>query len=137
MDIILCNLKIVEGTGRNVGSFCMDGHYLGPKIVAVIQSRGMTPKQGFHMYYSNDDGIGTEVSVRYRSGHLSEVVVKRGFAVQPILLQHGPTVRYTSTVFKSDLSLIGIGFYYTTAPKRSGVTCSINSFEPLYVTISA
>ena len=38
----------------------------------------MAAKQGFLMYYSKGDAIGTRVSVRYRrSGRLSEVVVKR------------------------------------------------------------
>ena len=37
----------------------------------------MAAKQGFLMYYSKGDAIGTRVSVRYRrSGRLSEVVVK-------------------------------------------------------------
>ena len=43
----------------------------------------MAAKQGFLMYYSKGDAIGTNVSVRYRrSGRLSEVVVKRGSTVQ-------------------------------------------------------
>ena len=38
----------------------------------------MAAKQGFLMYYSKGDAIGTKVSVRYRrSGRLSGVVVKR------------------------------------------------------------
>ena len=42
----------------------------------------MAAKQGFLMYYSKGDAIGTKVSVRYRrSGRLSEVVVKRGSTV--------------------------------------------------------
>ena len=46
----------------------------------------MAAKQGFLMYYSKGDAIGTRVSVRYRrSGRLSEVVVKRGSTV---LLTH-------------------------------------------------
>ena len=80
--IILCNLKIVARTGHNVGLFCMVGHYLGPKMVAIRRSRRMAAKQEFLMYYSNDDAIGIEVGVRYRmSVHLLEVVVKRGFTV--------------------------------------------------------
>ena len=60
----------------------MDGHYLEPKIVAVIRSRGMAAKQGFLIHYFYGDAIGTEISVCYRrSGRLSEVVVKSGFAV--------------------------------------------------------
>ena len=44
----------------------------------------MAAKQGFLMYYSKGDAIGTRVSVRYRrSGRLSEVVVKRGSTVCP------------------------------------------------------
>ena len=44
----------------------------------------MAAKQGFLMYYSKGDAIGTRVSVRYRrSGRLSEVVVKRGSTVSP------------------------------------------------------
>ena len=42
----------------------------------------MVAKQGFLMYNSKGDAIGTKVSVRYRrSGRLSEVVVKRGSTV--------------------------------------------------------
>ena len=42
----------------------------------------MAAKQGFLMYYSKGDAIGTKVSVSYRrSGHLSGVVVKRGSTV--------------------------------------------------------
>ena len=42
----------------------------------------MAVKQGFLMYYTKGDAIGTKVSVRYReSGRLSGVVVKRGFTV--------------------------------------------------------
>ena len=42
----------------------------------------MAAKQGFLMYNSKGDAIGTKVSVRYRrSGRLSEVVVKRGSTV--------------------------------------------------------
>ena len=55
---------------------------MGPEIAAVIRSRGVAAKQGFLMYYSKGDAIGTRVSVRYRrSGRLSEVVVKRGSTV--------------------------------------------------------
>ena len=44
----------------------------------------MAAKQGFLMYYSKGDAIGTKVSVRYRrSGRLSGVVVKRGSTVVP------------------------------------------------------
>ena len=44
----------------------------------------MAAKQGFLMYYSKGDAIGTKVSVRYRrSGRLSGVVVKRGSTVSP------------------------------------------------------
>ena len=45
----------------------------------------MAAKQGFLMYYSKGDAIGTKVSVRYRrSGRLSGVVVKRGSTVYAI-----------------------------------------------------
>ena len=45
----------------------------------------MAAKQGFLMYNSKGDAIGTKVSVRYRrSGRLSEVVVKRGSTVPPL-----------------------------------------------------
>ena len=61
---------------------------MGPEIAAVIQSRGVAAKQGFLMYYSKGDAIGTKVSVRYRrSGRLSEVVVTRGSTVY-VLLKH-------------------------------------------------
>ena len=63
---------------------------MGPEIAAVIRSRGVAAKQGFLMYYSKGDAIGTRVSVRYRrSGRLSEVVVKRGSTV----------VLYISTIY--------------------------------------
>ena len=74
--------KIAGGAGRKAGSICIGEHYLGPEIAAVIQSRGVVAKQGFLIYYSKGDAIGTKVSVRYRrSGRLSEVVVKRGSTV--------------------------------------------------------
>ena len=42
----------------------------------------MAAKQGFLMYYSKGNAIGTKVSVRYRrSGRLSGVVVKWGSTV--------------------------------------------------------
>ena len=75
---------IAGGAGRKAGSICIGEHYLGPEIAAVIRSRGVAAKQGFLMYYSKGDAIGTRVSVRYRrSGRLSEVVVKRGSTVFP------------------------------------------------------
>ena len=47
----------------------------------------MAVKQGFLMYYTKGDAIGTKVSVRYReSGRLSGVVVKRGFTVHVLLV---------------------------------------------------
>ena len=61
----------------------------------------MAAKQGFLMYYSKGDAIGTKVSVRYRrSGRLSWVVVKRGSTVSSLewlkavvtqLKTHAPT----------------------------------------------
>ena len=49
----------------------------------------MAVKQGFLMYYTKGDAIGTKVSVRYReSGRLSGVVVKRGFTVHVTLKQN-------------------------------------------------
>ena len=65
--------------GRKAGSIRIGEHYLGPEIAAVIR---VAAKQGFLMYYSKGDAIGTKVSVRYRrSGRLSEVFVKRGSTV--------------------------------------------------------
>ena len=53
----------------------------------------MAAKQGFLMYYSKGDAIGTKVSVRYRrSGRLSGVVVKRGSTV------YGSRDRYGSII---------------------------------------
>ena len=79
--------KIAGGAGRKAGSICIGEHYLGPEIAAVIRSRGVAAKQGFLIYYSKGDAIGTKVSVRYRrSGRLSEVVVKRGSTVVVFLL---------------------------------------------------
>ena len=64
---------------------------MGPEIAAVIRSRGVAAKQGFLMYYSKGDAIGTRVSVRYRrSGRLSEVVVKRGSTVIETEIQKRP-----------------------------------------------
>ena len=74
--------NIAGGAGRKAGSIRIGEHYLGPEIAAVIRSRVVAAKQGFLMYYSKGDAIGTKVSVRYRrSGRLSEVVVKRGSTV--------------------------------------------------------
>ena len=65
---------------------------MGPKMVAVIRSRGAAAEQGFFMYYTKGDAIGTKVSVRYReSGRLSGVVVKRGSTVH-VLLGSGATM---------------------------------------------
>ena len=50
----------------------------------------MAAKQGFLMYNSKGDAIGTKVSVRYRrSGRLSEVVVKRGSTVVGVIVSDG------------------------------------------------
>ena len=81
------------------GSICIGEHYLGPEIAAVIRSRGVAAKQGFLMYYSKGDAIGTRVSVRYRrSGRLSEVVVKRGSTVHACYASYctlySPCLRY-------------------------------------------
>ena len=55
----------------------------------------MAAKQGFLMYYSKGDAIGTRVSVRYRrSGRLSEVVVKRGSTVVLILTNYTVVVLF-------------------------------------------
>ena len=68
--------------GRKAGSNRTSGHHLGPGRAAVIWSRGVAVKQGFLMYYTKGNAIGTKVSVRYReSGCLSGVVVKRGSTV--------------------------------------------------------
>ena len=57
----------------------------------------MAAKQGFLMYYSKGDAIGTKVSVRYRrSGRLSGVVVKRGSTVYSTL----PLISYNYIKFK-------------------------------------
>ena len=61
----------------------------------------MAAKQGFLMYYSKGDAIGTRVSVRYRrSGRLSEVVVKRGSTVM-VLLQVVPVFRWSRKCAKT------------------------------------
>ena len=58
----------------------------------------MAAKQGFLMYYSKGDAIGTKVSVRYRrSGRLSGVVVKRGSTVSDVcilIIKSHPTIVY-------------------------------------------
>ena len=72
----------MEKVGRKAGLICISEYSSGPEIAAVIRSRGVAAKQGFLMYYSKGDAIGTKVSVRYRrSGRLSGVVVKRGSTV--------------------------------------------------------
>ena len=90
MDMIFCwakNLLHVMGkVGRKAGVNLYWGVLVGPEIAAVIRSRGVAAKQGFLMYYSKGDAIGTKVSVRYRrSGRLSGVVVKRGSTVEYII----------------------------------------------------
>ena len=60
----------------------------------------MAAKQGFLMYYSKGDSIGTRVSVRYRrSGRLSEVVVKRGSTVYTCLTDNEKTESKSYLVF--------------------------------------
>ena len=67
----------------------------------------MAAKQGFLMYYSKGDAIGTKVSVRYRrSGRLSGVVVKRGSTVY-IYRQRGQVNRLGSSL-RSQLFQISI-----------------------------
>ena len=67
----------------------------------------MAAKQGFLMYYSKGDAIGTRVSVRYRrSGRLSEVVVKRGSTVSVChVVFHNFTRGPLSTVNCSNFTL--------------------------------
>ena len=61
----------------------------------------MAAKQGFLMYYSKGDAIGTRVSVRYRrSGRLSEVVVKRGSTVILHSLYAVPKVLHTKQLVR-------------------------------------
>ena len=65
----------------------------------------MAAKQGFLMYYSKGDAIGTKVSVRYRrSGRLSGVVVKRGSTVCPS--QEVVSVMWYSEVLKDLAKLL-------------------------------
>ena len=60
----------------------------------------MAAKQGFLMYYSKGDAIGTKVSVRYRrSGRLSGVVVKRGSTVYNIA---PPNNNYYYNTYEAD-----------------------------------
>ena len=74
--------EAVRKPGRKAGSNHTSGHHLGPGSAAVIRSRGVVAKQGFLMYYTIGDAIGTKVGVRYKqSGRLSGVVVKRGSTV--------------------------------------------------------
>ena len=47
LAVRLCTVnRIVSGGGRSERSFCIDGHHLGPKIVAIIWSRGVATYQG-------------------------------------------------------------------------------------------
>ena len=67
----------------------------------------MAAKQGFLMYYSKGDAIGTKVSVRYRrSGRLSGVVVKRGSTVY-VCMQRCFQSKYSniSTKFRQGFAL--------------------------------
>ena len=62
----------------------------------------MAAKQGFLMYYSKGDAIGTKVSVRYRrSGRLSGVVVKRGSTVILYLCKIAHALRVSKHVTES------------------------------------
>ena len=66
----------------------------------------MAAKQGFLMYYSKGDAIGTKVSVRYRrSGRLSGVVVKRGSTVTLIRALNLSQNKQTNT-FKNNIKKI-------------------------------
>ena len=52
LAVRLCAInRIVGGAGRSERSFCIDGHHLRPKSVAVIRSRGVAANQGFLKYY--------------------------------------------------------------------------------------
>ena len=63
------------GAGRSTGSFCIDGHHLGPKVCPLYGVERWPQIRGFY-------SVGTKVSVRYREGgHSSGVVVKRSFTV--------------------------------------------------------
>ena len=59
----------------------------------------MAAKQGFLMYYSKGDAIGTKVSVRYRRGRLSGVVVKRGSTVILMCIYEGRPI-FSIIVYK-------------------------------------
>ena len=52
--------------------------------MAVAWNREVTAKQGFLMYYSDKDAVGTKVSGRY-SHRVSGVAVKRSSTVFPVL----------------------------------------------------
>ena len=48
LAVRLCTInRIVGGAGRSERSFCIDGHHLGPKSVAVIRNSGVAALQGF------------------------------------------------------------------------------------------
>ena len=67
-----------------LGSLSIVWIQLGPRKLAVIQSREVATKQGFLNYSTilNSDAVGTKVSVCYRQGgRESGVVVKRGSTV--------------------------------------------------------
>ena len=74
----------------------------------------MAAKQGFLMYYSKGDAIGTRVSVRYRrSGRLSEVVVKRGSTVYTTRLA---SAKHSLSEYSPSL---GQSLFWTTAPNSA------------------
>ena len=55
----------VGGGGRSVRSFVLI-NIIWNRSVAVIRNREVVAKQGYLMYYSNRDAVGTKVSGHYR-----------------------------------------------------------------------
>ena len=54
----------MELDGRSMRSFIIDGHHLGLRVLAVIQSRGVAISQGVSQV-QNGSAFRTKVSGRY------------------------------------------------------------------------
>ena len=95
----------------------------------------MAAKQGFLMYYSKGDAIGTKVSVRYRrSGRLSGVVVKRGSTVIHVIDPHekrfGPQINYTDNIIY--LRIYNLSMPGRISDRESGTEVKLLPFRPKF-----
>ena len=111
LAVRLCAInRIVGGAGRSERSFCIDGHHLGPKSVAVIRWPQI---RGFLSIILYGDAVGTKVSGRYRQGGRSSgVAVKRGSTV------------HVYTIYMSDYSGFVLHSHPPTSLPEPGSSCS-------------